>query len=263
MHSAESTAPDSPGVGRVLVVGGSCASGYGVQPERCYSAALARRYDVDRVEMIRLAIRMAQVRSMLSDVELRRSDVLILHSGLADCRPLMPRRWYRLVKATKRGRGRLEAHETDRRALSRLRRRFAREFEELLMNAAHVSGRLRVATLPTEFAANTADVEEALADFSGLLVCVVPERPALTFEPWPSDPEPYRGALTSLLVQARTERGLPVAQVDLAQILTEDDYLPDGIHPNALGHAKIAAVGHELVAAHVGPGSPAPIPPLR
>jgi len=234
------------------VVGGSAADGYGLDGAPRYLSIWERTFGLERVELIRQPIRMPDALQMLSDVVLNQQDILVLHAGLADCQPRMPEAWRKLVKVSRRGRGRMEAYLADRRLWSRARRRFAVALERGLNTLALRTGRTHPQTRLAEFEASVRHVERLLQRFEGLVICVVPERAASTPRSLDRKVRPYSIALRNLLIDRRRACDLPVVSIDLAEILTDDDYLADGFHPNAAGHAKIGNVGCRAVRRYGG-----------
>ena len=226
---------------RLIVIGGSSASGHGIGRGCSYGSMTAEQLGFVPNETIREGIRMPHMREFVAVAEPRSGDVLVLHPGLFDTKGLMPRRWYSAVKAAQRGRGRLDAWEVDRRLSSRLNRRLAREVETGLMRVARLTGRVRSSTPLGEFEECVVAIEESLSTFSGLVLCVVPDRFSLIFDSAVPDLEPYRRTILALLVDRRQGRGLPVAAIDLARELDDGDYQPDNFHPNESGHAKLAS----------------------
>jgi hypothetical protein len=121
---------------RLVVGGGSCADGFGVEPWEAYAALVGESVGTPPTLSNRHGVRMRDIADALRSLDLSSRDVLLLHLGVTDSAPRMPRHWYALVKASRRGRGRMEPFEADRRLWSRMSRRACYQVEQALANAS-------------------------------------------------------------------------------------------------------------------------------
>jgi hypothetical protein len=177
---------------------------------------------------------------VLDEVEVAEEDVLILHAGIVDSITVMPKNWYVVVKLLRRGRGRLEAVETDRRTWSRIRRRFSVEVERRLASTARLLAVGRPITLLSDYEATCAQTAAALSRAKGMTVIVVSEHGPDARSRFASAAYVYSQTFEDLVAREQIRPGRRAAIVRLAKTLQETDYLEDGFHPNAAGHRKIA-----------------------
>jgi hypothetical protein len=186
------------------------------------------------------ALRMKDAAAMVGGIELSSDDLLLLHVGLVDTTPRIPRRWYAIVKATRRGRGSFVQRESDRRLWSRVRRRLSGVTENALVRAARLLHVDRPVTHIDEYRRTCAEVARELQPFMGLAIVIVSGRGPSVGTRLEPLARTYAAMFRGLVVDAREESGAPVRAVDLSEILTEGDYLEDRFHPNASGHRLIA-----------------------
>lgn len=225
---------------RLVVVGGSSADGYGVEPHQAYATMVASTVGRTVSAVITPALRMKDAAEMVGGIDLSSDDILLLHVGLVDTTPRMPRRWYAIVKATRRGRGSFAQRESDRRLWSRVRRRLSGVTENGLVRAARLLHVDRPVTDVDEYRRMCTEVARTLQPFMGLAIVMVAERGPSVGTRHEPVARTYAAMFRGLVVDARKESGAPVLAVDLSEILADGDYLEDEFHPNASGHRHIA-----------------------
>jgi hypothetical protein len=242
--------------GAVIVIGGSSADGFGVEDEIAYVHRLGVFTGRETRSFIRHALRLSDGIALLRSARPAREDVLVLHIGVVDAGAKMPRSFRRLARLGFRGRGNLAASGLDRRTWSRFRRRLAVEVERAAVKVARAGRLERPITPIDDYRRTCCQLERELSAFTGLAICIVSERgPGVDTRLEHLTPE-YTSAFRRLVVDKRQAEGLPVAALELDQILHDHDYLTDRFHPNESGHRRISEALIDLVSSvnpHRGP----------
>lgn len=250
---------------RLVLIGGSSAEGFGVEEGMPYASVWAAAHELGFVPFIRQAIRVPHALEFVTQAALTPNDLLVLHLGLVDCDRLPAPDCYRAGTIVQRGRDRLDVWETDRRLWSRVRRALAVSVKRVLawavVRAANQTHR-RPGTSLSDFRDGVIALEAALADFPGLVVCVIPDRVAVrNYARYPKQhgkrpaaitARAYSEVLRTNLVDARARRRLPVEGIELSGILAPVDYQADGFHLNAGAHLKVVQAGSAAIQAGVG-----------
>ncbi|NBU31660.1 MAG: hypothetical protein EBS36_00595 [Actinobacteria bacterium] len=225
---------------RVVVVGGSTASGHSIDEDKNFGYLTSTRLDLPLHFYTSDLAKMEQLNEIIESSDISKNDLVLILAGIGDSWPQPQGIFQRILPPSWRGAGKMNPASRMSRSFSRRIRQRVRHFLKFSVKLFFwILGYYRPDTNKAKFSTDVSNIIQTIQKIGCPTIWLFPQKPRIfsTFIEL-STVRKYISIITNQLEESGAEN---ILAIDINSVIDDQaDILGDGLHLAESGHEKVA-----------------------